>query len=259
MYHSINLTPIQNENAETINTYDNWHIVATKRPSVVPPKPKTDYVEIPGRSGALDYTDALTGETVYGNREGSWEFVVLNGYREWNVLYNYLLSYLHGKRFKVCLEDDPDYTYEGRLSINEWRSDPHNSYIVIDYVLDPHKAYSTGNISDWKWDDLSMGEGYIVYYGTFDVNGSRLRDIYNPSKESVELTLNLTSSMVVNIYSRMNSSKWLEGNPAYVHDTRNFTSGLKEHTGIFLEPGTNILEFVGTGRVIVNYDRGDIV
>ena len=121
------------------NTWSSWHLIPTSRPVVNPPEVKTKYVDIPGANGSLDYTEALDG-VKYGNRTGSWEFMVANGYAEWSVLYQEIMNYIHGKYLKVVLMDDPNYYYVGRLSINQWKSDQRYSTITIDYNFSPYKT-----------------------------------------------------------------------------------------------------------------------
>lgn len=236
LYHSITIGDK--------NTWDDWHMVPSSRPVINPPEVVTEYVQIPGADGELDYTEALAGRPVLRNRKGSWEFIVMNGYQEWYQLYNSLLSYLHGKEFTIILDDEPDYEYTGRLSINEWRSEEHNSKVTIDYVISPYKKFSSGNTSDWRWDDLTFNSSsYIIYYGMFDVNGERQRDIYNPGRTFVEMSLTSTSEMEIFFY----------GKRYYV------PAGITEHTRIFLGPGDNFAVFKGTGRVTITYDRGETV
>ena len=235
-YHSINIGEF--------NTWDSWHLVPSSRPLVNPPEVATEYVEIPGADGSLDYTEVLSGKPVYRDRKGSWEFIVMNGYQEWHQLYDLLLSTIHGKKFTVSLDDAPEYEYTGRITLNEWRSEEHNSTITIDYVLAPFKKLASGTVSDWKWDDLTFDSGaYIIYYGTFDVSGTKERTIYNPGSDSVELSLTLTDTMEVTINGK----------------TRTYPSGLFEHSGFILGPGSNAATFTGNGRVTLNYDKGEII
>ena len=114
--HSISFGYISNGVWDLKNTWENYHLIPTSRPVVNPPEVKTNYVDIPGADGSLDYTEVLGGIN-YGNRTGSWEFMVANGYAEWYTIYNSLLSYLHGKLFKVQLCDDKSWFYEGRLIV----------------------------------------------------------------------------------------------------------------------------------------------
>lgn len=122
-----------------INTYDDWHIVPLSRPLVNPPVFKENYLDLPGVYGSLDYSRAHMGIPVYGNRTGQWEFVVLNDFRSWEEAYSDIQHTVHGKRCFITLEDDPEYFYVGNLKLNEWRSDPGWSRIVIEYNLEPYK------------------------------------------------------------------------------------------------------------------------
>lgn len=157
MYHSIT---IGNK-----NTYDDWHLVTPSRPVINPPKVKSNYIEIPGRDGVIDLTDALIGRATYSNRTGSWEFIVLNEYgqgQDWTTLYTEIMEYLHGQNYKVILaDDDPGYYYFGRLDVNQWRSNPTWSRIVIDYNLGPYKYDLSYTEEGWLWDPFNFETGYV--------------------------------------------------------------------------------------------------
>lgn len=192
--HSVNITVGE----KTVNTWDDWHIVPTKRPIVSLPTVKTSYVDIPGSNGRLDYTEVLAGEPLYNDREGSWEFVVLNGYQEWFILLETIKNFLHGKEATVVLDDSPEYQYKGRLSFESYEPGEHNSNVTIKYTFSPYKSYASGTSADWRWDDLTLStDDYTIYYGTFDVNGEKPRNIYNPNNDSVPLALTCTSVMNV--------------------------------------------------------------
>lgn len=129
------------------NTWDNWHIVPTSRPVFNPPKPKTKFLEIEGGNGLIDLSESLTGYPVYSNREGSFEFIVMNDYKEWQEAYSDISDYLHGQKMKAVLEDDQYYFYEGRFSVNNWKSDKNNSFITIDYNVAPYKTRTANSKS----------------------------------------------------------------------------------------------------------------
>lgn len=164
MYHSITLGDK--------NTWDDWHLIPASRPLFNPPTVKTNYIEIPGGDGILDLTEALTGRPTYNNRTGSWNFYVQNGFKGWTALYSEIMGYLHGREMKAVLEDDPVYCYEGRFSVNAWRSDPQRSTIVIDYNVAPYKKYVYGGDQEWLWDTFNFETGVIRYYKNLPVNGS---------------------------------------------------------------------------------------
>ena len=135
MYHSITFGEM--------NSFDDWHLVAIERPHVAEAALKTRYIDLPGANSSIDLTDALSGRASLSNREGSFEFYVLNDYHgyNWVDVYRNIMAYLHGQKLRMTLEDDPNYYYEGRFAVNQWKSQRDWSRIVIDYNLDPDKHW----------------------------------------------------------------------------------------------------------------------
>lgn len=166
MYHS--MTFIKNYYAQK-NTWDDWHLIPTSRPVINPPTVKTKEIEIPGSDDVIDLTESLKGYPIYGNREGSLEFIVENGHEEWHLIYSEILNFLNGQYMKVILEDDLAHYYEGRFSVNEWKSDPHWSVITIDYNLKPYKLAVHRSIEDWEWDPFDFEDGIIQQDFFYDI------------------------------------------------------------------------------------------
>lgn len=144
MYHSITFaTTLDDLDTGSLvgqNTWTDWHLIPAPRPTMSMPKPALNFVEVPGRNGTIDMTTYLTGDVTFSDRTGSFEFIVDNGHEHWMTIYKKIASYLHGKRLYMCLtDDDPGYYYEGRFTLNAWKSDPSNSKVVIDYQVSPFK------------------------------------------------------------------------------------------------------------------------
>ena len=135
------------------NTWDDWHLVPTERPIVTPPAVKTEIIELIGGDGFLDLTTNLSGKPTYQNRTGSWDFYVINPgqvpssvpFKAWTALYSDIMGYLHGKKFDVILDDDPEWFYTGRLSVQEWSTGKTNSKIRINYNFEPYKRKVSAN------------------------------------------------------------------------------------------------------------------
>ena len=143
-YHSITIGDDTNGYK---NTWDDWHLVPSSRPLISPPPVKESFIELVGGDGYLDLTEDLQRKPVYGNRSGSWEFIVINDgqlpssvpYRKWTVLYSDIMRWLHGKKYYIILNDEPGWYYIGRLTVNSWDSKPGNSMINIRYIVEPYK------------------------------------------------------------------------------------------------------------------------
>lgn len=136
--HSITFTQPDGSNGK--NTWIDWFLIPTSRPTVSYPAPYTKFVEIPGMDGSYDISDYLTNGESYSDRSGSFEFVVDNDHADWLTIYQDVLLYLHGQKLRMILQDDSGYYYVGRFNVNEFKSDKTNSRIVIDYRVGPAKT-----------------------------------------------------------------------------------------------------------------------
>lgn len=143
------------EDGTRYNTWKDWHLVPTERPYVVPPALKAHYTNIDASNGTVDQTTALTEYPVFDDRSNSWTFYVINNgveintyHGEWYDRYSKIANTIHGQKVKVYLDDQPDYYYTGRVTINNWSNGNTWSQIQIGYQLYPYKLsvedYDTG-------------------------------------------------------------------------------------------------------------------
>ena len=161
MYHSVNFGDK--------NTWDDWCIIPTSDPIIVPPSPKTNYVDVPGGDGSLDMSEILTGYPVFSNREGSLSFVAMNRNAssqpecnplKFRDLVAEIMDHLHGHKMRMILEDDPDYFYTGRFALESTNANINFNEIVIKYTLDPYKWSVRSSINDdWLWDTFNFNTG----------------------------------------------------------------------------------------------------
>lgn len=142
----------------TYNTFTDWGLIPTGRLEVAPASFRAKYLEIPGRNGELDISDIQTGNALFKNRTGSWEFnIVPYGYaftgsdtstamrnRTPADMQQLIYSRIHGKRAVVSVSSDLNHCYTGRLQVKSWS--PGNTYtkISIDYNLDPVREAVSG-------------------------------------------------------------------------------------------------------------------
>lgn len=240
-YYSIKFSNIDGSNS--VDTYDDWRLVPESRPLVNPPDVKTEYLDVPGADGSLDYTEALAG-IKYKDREGEWTFYVLNelsglkgSFMRWDQLYSTIMKAIHGKRKRIWLESDPDYYYIGRLFVSNWKSSKDYSQITIKYIIEPWKypVTTTANY-DWMWNELFAN---VIYYGRFDVFRSKHRNLINPTDSAISPMFVCTSQMALTF-----------GANIYTLPIGGSTPNLK------LAPGDNFMIFEGNGRVTVDYSIG---
>lgn len=140
-----------------------WHLVPTSRPVINQPEVKIKTFDNPGGDGIFDMTETLTGFPLYGQRTGSLEFYVLNGWGNWKRTYESIVNAIHGKNVQLMLTDDQAYYYNGRLTFNSWKSDKDHSIITLDYNLDPYKLCTfLSTEGGWMWDDVEFTSTYMI-------------------------------------------------------------------------------------------------
>lgn len=144
MYHSITfgdgtLTP--EGKFAGMNTWDDWYLIPSKRPTVAIPPAVISMEDVPGKNGSSDMTDNLIGRPYFQDRSGSFEFYTQNEKTIWSDLKNRIATFIHGQKMKMCLEDDPDYYFEGRFSVESFQSEKTWSIVTISYRLNPYKYH----------------------------------------------------------------------------------------------------------------------
>ena len=248
MYHSLTFKrkyTVPYNKTVTKNTYTDFKLAPSSRPVISTPKLKTVYVDIPGGNGSIDLSEVVSGCPVYENREGDIEFYVLNenypgfnSYDTWIKRYTDISNYLHGRDIEMSLEDDPDYYYRGRFSIDEWSSDKDYSMITLSYVLEPFKWASKSslvtkpNLKDIHVNSLDPG---IELHLTEDDTG--IAPVVPTFVSNATLTVNCQNSIGENV-------------------TKNIGIGRTTDSDIRFTGGDTKLIFKGNGVVSIDFYEG---
>lgn len=158
-----------------VNTWDDWHLIPSERPTIASPGVATNFVSIPGRDGSVDMSSFLVNRPVYGDRTGSFEFYVDNDHEYWITIRSKMMAYLHGKRMKMVFEDDPGWYWEGRFAVETWKSGANFSQVTINYTVSPYKMkISSEGTSDIVWDvfNFDTDNDYYTQFNEIAVSGS---------------------------------------------------------------------------------------
>lgn len=107
-------------NACTINgkhTYRDWGLYVVNAAAISPPELKTQYIEVPGRDGDIDLTDALAGHPVYKNRTITLQLGGKRAPGTWERFLSDFMAELHGQKVEVIFDRDPDWYFVGRATV----------------------------------------------------------------------------------------------------------------------------------------------
>ena len=136
MYHSI---IFKNSSGLTRNTWDDWQLIPTAKPTFPMPEPQFKYVEVPGRDGSYDLSTYLSGTINYSDRQATFQFKAVDTADDWDMRCNAIARFLHGQELKIYLEDDPFYYYQGRVTFSEKKSEGKFPSISFTCRVKPYK------------------------------------------------------------------------------------------------------------------------
>lgn len=114
--------------------------------TIEPPKPNVVKISVPGREGDLDITEELYGKTPLSNRNITLNFKTTEKYsdKSWPELQSNLLSY-NGTNVRVVFDDDYDYYYKGRCSVDSYKVNGKIVSATMKIDADPYKYKITTN------------------------------------------------------------------------------------------------------------------
>lgn len=224
------------------HTFKDWKLIFITA-DIDFPDPKTETIDIPGANGELDFSEVLTGDIVYKNRSISIEFEMIDKFENWRNKISEISNYLHGKKFKIIFDDDPNFYYYGRLTVNDFKSNKSTGTITIEADVEPYKYDLFSSLEDWLWDSFNFETGIVCELKEIKVIkkrqiiiiGRRLKTI--PTIEILD-----TENMVVEF----------EGN------RYNLNRGKQRVLNIEIKEGENILNFYGNGKVSIDYRGGSL-
>ena len=109
------------------------------------PSVRTNMIVVPGRDGAIDATDALTGAPTYDTRIISISLFGIESIsgKEWPDAVSDFCNAFHGKKVEVFFPEDSAHYYSGRLSVGEIKLDGGRQLLPVEIICDPWKYKSS--------------------------------------------------------------------------------------------------------------------
>lgn len=204
------------------HSYKDFNLILSSK-TIGSPTVKTETVDVPASDGVLDYTEYF-GNVHYENRQLSFEFSTIVPTSEFLTLFSTVQNALHGRKVVVRLDEDPDFYYVGRISVNEWKSNKRIGKLTIDVDAEP-----------WKYKNYKT-------IRTYNVSTTQSIIIDNLRKPAIpKITTNANMTLVVG-----DSSYALEAGTEY-NDPR-----------IEFKVGKNYLIANGTGTITFEWQEGGL-
>lgn len=126
------------------NSYEYFGLILKSR-EIGEAEPRTNYIDVPARDGALDLTEAF-GEVKYKNRKIRLVFQYIGTDGDWLTTVSAITNYVHGKTHKIYLERD--YYWVGRCFVKAVQSTRGIRDIEIECDCEPYKYKLAETIID---------------------------------------------------------------------------------------------------------------
>lgn len=127
------------------HTFHTWGLMLSKKPQISPPEVETKLVHLPGTSTVLDLSEIQTGTIPYKTRAITIETFLPCKREDWAWVYSQLLNQVHGRRLKIEFDDDPDWYYIGRVTVQPMEAGNVCAFITINVEADPYKHARQGS------------------------------------------------------------------------------------------------------------------
>lgn len=201
-----------------IASFRDWGLYLTSL-TIDAPKPKEIYVEIPNGDGALDLTEALTGEVHYESRPFEAIFAIKP--ETYSVeLVRWMIGYLNGKQRTIRTKEEPGYYLIGRCATS-LKNDGVLATLTVKATCQP-----------WKFkNDVTAINATIGASGTTTLNLANERKRVIPT---------ITASAAVII--------------AFNGQTISVNVGTQRLTNIALSYGDNALSITGAEGTTVSFE-----
>lgn len=171
---SIGISIHVEDTGKTFHTLDDWGLALGNNNYIGDPEMETTYIQIPGRDGLLDASEALTGRRVYTKRSLAFS---LGGVRErlnWDLVISSWRNNINGRICKITLDNDTEYFWRGRTYIQEFdRFQGLGTFTLTVPQAEPYKYTWLTSTEPWLWDPFNFLTGVITYVGAVIVNGTK--------------------------------------------------------------------------------------
>lgn len=199
-------------------SFSDWGLYLTLL-TIDAPKPKEIYVEIPNGDGALDLTEALTGEVHYESRPFEAVFAIKPETYSADLV-RWLIGYLNGKQRTIRTKEEPGYYLVGRCATS-LKNDGVLAILTVKATCQP-----------WKYKN-----DVTAINTTIGASGTNTLNLTNERKRVIPT---ITASAAVTV--------------VFNGHTISVNAGTQRLTNIALSYGDNLLTITGAAGTTVSFE-----
>ena len=230
--------------AFSYNTLTDWGLAVGNTDIIGEPVAETYYLDVPGADGFLDYSESLTGRTVYKERQIKLTLGGKKPVADWQSFMADIRNLLHGKIIRIVFSELPGWYFTGRCEITGFsRFRELGNFTLSIPKADPYGYCVQDNSTErWLWDPLDLNHGVADDPVSIPLNSSSQSVTLLHSSAPYNVSVNVTSV----------SPDIVMTAPGKIY---NLHYGLNPLAAVEVNDTDVILTFTGTGTVSLYWRR----
>lgn len=159
--------------SNVFHSYDDWGLYVTNTDCIGEPKQYKKYIQIPGRNGQLDLSQAQTGRPIFISREIKINLAGTRFRTNWDSVMSSFRNSIAGRVCRIVFDNDPSYYWRGKVDVKGFESVMNLGTFTIELPdADPYKYDLQSSAEPWLWDPFNFETGVIIQTGSLVVVGS---------------------------------------------------------------------------------------
>ena len=119
--------------------YTNDHDLILTDVDISFPTPKRTTIEIEGRDGVLDLTQALTSDIKYEMRDVNFDFEFKGSIDTYDEMRAEIAAAIHGKYLNIIQDSEPDYYWDAFVEVDDFALDRRLGKLSVSCEVYPYK------------------------------------------------------------------------------------------------------------------------
>ena len=246
MHFSADITVVSSNT--TYNTWSDWGLIIEDADPIGDPEQETTYLDVMGRDGLMDVSDALTGRPIFKGRMITIPVAFDTDPDTWTTKISIIRNCINGKQVKIRFDDDRSHYWFGRISVKETTRESRLGQFRLEAYVDAYKYDVASSQEQVRWDDINFLTDCLRYLGTTTITTSGTVTIEHGDMEVVPVfnVSNITSQEFT-VHSSSNNQ------------TYTLASGRNRFPDLLVcGPDDVTLTFAGTAKVAIDYRGGSL-
>ena len=161
------------DSGKTYHTLNDWDLALGNNNYIGDPEMETTYIQVPGRSGLIDATEAISGRRIYKKRQLEFELGGIRDRLDWDSVISAFRNNVDGRVCRLTLDNDKSHYWHGRVHIRGFdRFRDLGTFTLAFPTADPYKYSKTSSAEPWLWDPFNFETDMVTYIGAITVVGS---------------------------------------------------------------------------------------